>query len=366
MSELPAKGLSPSCPLCRLDFDLYYRTPRVVPRCGHTYCEKCIAARLTVKANRKLFLCPECTAEVVVRRSVQEDLPKNIGIIDVVKNLRKYSSNEREEDRRGGAENCPQHQRPLELVCESCNFKKICSHCVLFGEHHSHNYRKEAPASSLNLKEVKEVFHLVASSVKLVLLPDSENNLKQSMRTRISEGLKKAVRGNFKQYYDMVERKEAEALQECENIVISEGGIDNSIERLLQDYDRLKSKYELDWTLPVQHGNGKAGKVATVAEMDDFIGRCEDLHTRVVAIQEQAMQHVEKMLKEVGIKVAQAVMFKMQELSFSLKKIVEGAGKEGEKDITSPERRARLKSANSEIKSKSVIEKDEGKGQAQA
>jgi Zn finger protein HypA/HybF involved in hydrogenase expression len=44
---------------------------------------------------------------------------------------------------------------------------------VLFGEHHSHNYRKEAPASSLNLKEVKEVFELVAGSVKLVLLPDS-------------------------------------------------------------------------------------------------------------------------------------------------------------------------------------------------
>lgn len=76
-----------------MDFDVYYRTPRVVPRCGHTYCEKCIAARLTIKSNRKVFLCPECSAEVVVRRGVQEDLPKSIAIIDVVKNLKKYSIN---------------------------------------------------------------------------------------------------------------------------------------------------------------------------------------------------------------------------------------------------------------------------------
>lgn len=173
MSEVSSRGLAPTCPLCRMDFDVYYRTPRVVPRCGHTYCEKCIGARLTIKSNRKVFLCPECNAEVVIRRGVQEDLPKSIAIIDVVKNLKKYSINEREEERKSMGEECPQHQRPLELVCETCSFKKICSHCVLFGDHHSHNYRKEAPASNLNLKEVKEVFELVASSVKLVLLPDS-------------------------------------------------------------------------------------------------------------------------------------------------------------------------------------------------
>jgi hypothetical protein len=73
---------------------------------------------------------------------------------------------------------------------------------------------------------------------------------------------------------------------------------------------------------------------------------------------------VEKMLKEVGVRVAQAVMFKMQELSFSIKKTVEGLAKEEkEKEIASPERRARMKSANSEIKSKSVIAKDEGLGE---
>lgn len=46
-----------------------------------------------MKASRKVFICPECSSEVVIRKGVQEDVPKNIGIIDVVKNLKKYSTN---------------------------------------------------------------------------------------------------------------------------------------------------------------------------------------------------------------------------------------------------------------------------------
>lgn len=96
MSDSNSKNLAPTCPLCRNDFDVYYRTPRVVPRCGHTYCERCISNKLIAKANRKVFICPECSSEVIIRKGVQEDVPKNIGIIDVVKNLRKYSTNEKE------------------------------------------------------------------------------------------------------------------------------------------------------------------------------------------------------------------------------------------------------------------------------
>jgi hypothetical protein len=50
--------------------------------------------RMTVKINRRVFICPDCGAEVVIRKNVGEDVPKNMGIIDVVKSLRKYSFNE--------------------------------------------------------------------------------------------------------------------------------------------------------------------------------------------------------------------------------------------------------------------------------
>lgn len=137
--------------------------------------------------------------------------------------------------------------------------------------------------------------------------------------------------------------------------MITEGGIDRSIDRLVEEYDRIKNRYEMDWSMAVQHGNGKVGKLATVSGMDEFIGRCEELHGKVIAIQDQAMEYVERMVKDVALRVSQAVVFKIQEMGFSMKRLMEGVGRE-EKELGSPERRARMKSANSEVKSKSVIE----------
>jgi len=73
----------------------------VVPKCGHTFCEKCISSRLIIKANRRVFQCPECPNDVIIRKSVADDVPKNISVIEIVKNIRKYSSNEREDEKRG-------------------------------------------------------------------------------------------------------------------------------------------------------------------------------------------------------------------------------------------------------------------------
>ena len=79
----------------------------MVPKCGHTFCEKCIILRLAVKSNRRVYLCNDCGSEVVIRKNVAEDVPKNVVIIDMIKNLKKYTSNEREEEKRLlVAENC--------------------------------------------------------------------------------------------------------------------------------------------------------------------------------------------------------------------------------------------------------------------
>jgi hypothetical protein len=36
-------------------------------------------------------MCPDCGGEAVIRKSVADDIPKNVGIIEVVKSLKKYS-----------------------------------------------------------------------------------------------------------------------------------------------------------------------------------------------------------------------------------------------------------------------------------
>lgn len=38
MSDYSSKSMAPTCNICHNDFDLYYRMPRIVPKCGHTYC----------------------------------------------------------------------------------------------------------------------------------------------------------------------------------------------------------------------------------------------------------------------------------------------------------------------------------------
>ncbi len=32
------KSSIPLCSICKNEFDSYYRVPRVIPKCGHTFC----------------------------------------------------------------------------------------------------------------------------------------------------------------------------------------------------------------------------------------------------------------------------------------------------------------------------------------
>lgn len=54
------KSSIPTCSICKLQYDSYYRIPRVIPKCGHTFCEKCINLSIEAKSNRKVFTCTEC------------------------------------------------------------------------------------------------------------------------------------------------------------------------------------------------------------------------------------------------------------------------------------------------------------------
>jgi hypothetical protein len=88
-SALKPKSSIPSCSVCKYEYDSYYRIPRVIAKCGHTFCEKCINSSIQVKANRKIFVCNDCHSETVIRKGAAEDIPKNIGILDIVKNMKK-------------------------------------------------------------------------------------------------------------------------------------------------------------------------------------------------------------------------------------------------------------------------------------
>ena len=68
---------------------MYYHVPLVIPKCGHSFCQKCIQNKVQTKGNRRMFICPECNADIPIRKGVSDELPRNISIIDVVKNIKK-------------------------------------------------------------------------------------------------------------------------------------------------------------------------------------------------------------------------------------------------------------------------------------
>ena len=41
------------CPICQHEYNSEDRVPRIVPECGHTFCEICI-----VEGYKELFVCP--------------------------------------------------------------------------------------------------------------------------------------------------------------------------------------------------------------------------------------------------------------------------------------------------------------------
>jgi hypothetical protein len=64
-------------------------------------------------------------------------------------------------------------------------------------------------------------------------------------------------------------------------------------------------------------------------------------------------EHINKMLKDIGTHIIQTTIFKIQEFPFSIKKVIENMN--GSQEMMSPNKRTRLKSTNSEAKTKSVI-----------
>ena len=53
------------CPRCRHKYGKEDRQPMIMPDCGHTYCEYCIAEILT--ASKKECPAPDCRKPVVTK-----------------------------------------------------------------------------------------------------------------------------------------------------------------------------------------------------------------------------------------------------------------------------------------------------------
>jgi hypothetical protein len=173
-----------SCSNCGLNYNESNLIPRLLIKCGHTFCSSCLEAL----HNNSLIECPEDKALTMINEV--SSLPINMTIVSLIKNESvKFvnfddgqsistlkSDNEKDnhflklkkalgafkkervtqsnsinldnislyDDKimESNKLTCQNHLRPFELICITDNMR-ICSLCAVFGSHKSHKTIKE-------------------------------------------------------------------------------------------------------------------------------------------------------------------------------------------------------------------------------
>ncbi len=123
----------PTCKLCQENFDLNNNQPLILPKCGHTFCFKCI--KNLIKQNPKNLVCPEDRINY---------LKPNISNFPVNKDMQRFIFKQPKKT-------CKQHNKFLEYFCLT-DQAEICAICGLFGGHKDHKI-----TTKTELKDINEI-----------------------------------------------------------------------------------------------------------------------------------------------------------------------------------------------------------------
>ena len=137
-----------NCTICKNDFDLQTRMPRLLPNCGHSFCSLCIQEM--IKQEEHSFSCPEDGVEC---QNYNKDIgigcfPLNFTIYRILRKQQNQAKTVKKEPRKEepvkedtAERRCGEHDKEIELVCLT-DKKLLCTDCVLFGVHKNHDYAK--------------------------------------------------------------------------------------------------------------------------------------------------------------------------------------------------------------------------------
>ena len=78
-----------NCPLCGKIYDENLYTPRLLLKCGHTYCELCLKQNFS--KNKNIFTCPDDNFKYQKIKNIDE-FPKNITLLNILKKTKLRNS----------------------------------------------------------------------------------------------------------------------------------------------------------------------------------------------------------------------------------------------------------------------------------
>ena len=67
----------------------------------------------------------------------------------------------------------------------------------------------------------------------------------------------------------------------------------------------------------------------TLDSIEQFIEKCHELHGKLENIEKHSSMHINQVVKDIGLHISQTTMFKITEMPFSIKKVVENMNSNG-------------------------------------
>lgn len=115
-----------TCERCEEKFNSDNRAPLILPDCGHTFCEYCVA---DLKSELDQ-VCPMCRTQIKTNDLTK--FIKNQKILTIMQNgSQSFAVPE------GDFVFCPRHtDKPIEYFCKQCSIT-VCVKCI-FDEHNGH------------------------------------------------------------------------------------------------------------------------------------------------------------------------------------------------------------------------------------
>ncbi|KAL4491453.1 hypothetical protein ABPG72_008109 [Tetrahymena utriculariae] len=279
---IEANELDLFCSSCQNMFDENNHLPRMLPECGHTFCNQCL---VRILEKNDFIECPE--DNIVSSRKEVVSFPKNYSLINIIrkkKKLSEYSSslqtfeqetqssekgsssrknsmqltpfnssvrNSHEEDQtqiQQQKKKCKDHKKEKDIVCLDCRLA-ICSNCALFGEHKKHEVASEEDVikniteRAETLLQVYEELEEKSALINTTHYKDVIHNHLISMQSSLQSQLNQQIQSIIKQ----IEEKKNKLNDEIGSLIMqTEAGfnkiLDLSKQNLLNEIEEWKKK----------------------------------------------------------------------------------------------------------------------------
>ncbi|CAD8100807.1 unnamed protein product [Paramecium primaurelia] len=291
-----------NCPRCENSFDIYDRTPQMLPKCGHSMCMHCLREQTKI-------ICPE---DGIVQPQDLNLYPVNQAILKIInksslKNSQIDSTELGDTVRLSKCENffeimestslCKEHNKKIELVCLE-DHNKICVNCALFGGHKHHNVRNiDEVISEIqhSLEETVDLMQQIQSKIKSLKQPIINKKIRDQIRICIKQQQTLAEE-QFKEMITQLMMKQRKVVEEIEQKYKQVE--DQLIKREQQYVNQVIEKADL-WMLASQERINQFASLTEKGEISFFLLQKDTSNTQA----KQIIDELEDFMKKFQIRL---------------------------------------------------------------